>query len=68
MSSCAITSFEAPLRRFIKELQKSGVLRDYRAMRYFVSKSEQRWAKMRKAEHRRLRKLAKLVKKGQSLL
>jgi small subunit ribosomal protein S21 len=61
-------SFEALLKRFTKELQKSGVLRDYRAKRHFVSKSEARRAKMRKAEHRRRRKLAKLARKGQGLL
>ncbi|MCS7049988.1 MAG: 30S ribosomal protein S21 [Thermomicrobium sp.] len=58
-------SFDALLKRFSKELQKAGVLRDYRAKRHYVSKSEQRRAKIRKAEHRRRRKLAKLAKKGQ---
>lgn len=58
-------SFDALLKRFTKELQKAGVLRDYRARRHYVSKSEQRRAKIRKAEHRRRRKLAKLAKKGQ---
>jgi len=58
-------SFDALLKRFTKELQKAGVLRDYRAKRHYVSKSEQRRAKLRKAEHRRRRKLAKLAKKGQ---
>jgi small subunit ribosomal protein S21 len=58
-------SFDALLKRFTKELQKAGVLRDYRAKRHYVSKSEQRRAKIRKAEHRRRRKLAKLTKKGQ---
>jgi small subunit ribosomal protein S21 len=58
-------SFDALLKRFTKELQKAGVLRDYRAKRHYVSKSEQRRAKIRKAEHRRRRKLAKLAKKGQ---
>lgn len=57
--------FDALLKRFTKELQKAGVLRDYRAKRHYVSKSEQRRAKIRKAEHRRRRKLAKLAKKGQ---
>lgn len=58
-------SFDALLKRFTKELQKAGVLRDYRAKRHYVSKSEQRRAKIRKAEHRRRRKLAKLAQKGQ---
>lgn len=58
-------SFDALLKRFTKELQKAGILRDYRAKRHYVSKSEQRRAKIRKAEHRRRRKLAKLAKKGQ---
>lgn len=52
-------SFDALLRRFTKEVQKSGLLRDYRSKRRFVSKSEQRRAKARKAEHKRRRKLAK---------
>ena len=51
-------SFDALLRRFTKEVQKSGKLRDYRSKRRFVSKSEQRRAKLRKAEHKRRRKAA----------
>ncbi len=51
-------SFDALLRRFTKEVQKSGKLRDYRSKRRFVSKSEQRRAKIRKAEHKRRRKAA----------
>lgn len=51
-------SFDALLRRFTKEVQKSGKLRDFRSKRRFVSKSEQRRAKMRKAEHKRRRKAA----------
>jgi small subunit ribosomal protein S21 len=52
-------SFDALLRRFTKEMQKSGKLREYRSKRRFVSKSEQRRAKARKAEHKRRRKEAK---------
>jgi small subunit ribosomal protein S21 len=51
-------SFDALLRRFTKEVQKSGKLRDFRSKRRFVSKSEQRRAKLRKAEHKRRRKAA----------
>lgn len=51
------------MKRFTKNLQTSGVLREYRSKRRFVSKSEQRRAKMRKAEHKRRRKLAKAQKK-----
>lgn len=54
-------SFDSLLRRFTKEVQKSGLLRDYRSKRRFVSKSEQRRAKARKAEHKRRRKLAKMA-------
>ncbi len=51
--------FDGLLRRFTKDLQSSGVLREFRSKRRFVSKSEQRRMKMRKAEHKRRRKLAK---------
>lgn len=51
--------FETLMRRFQKELQSSGILREYRSKRRFVSKSEQRRAKIRKAEHKRRRKMAK---------
>lgn len=54
-------SFDSLLRRFTKEVQKSGLLRDYRSKRRFVSKSEQRRTKARKAEHKRRRKLAKMA-------
>jgi small subunit ribosomal protein S21 len=37
-------------------MQKSGKLREFRSKRRFVSKSEQRRAKIRKAEHKRRRK------------
>jgi small subunit ribosomal protein S21 len=57
-------SFDALLRRFTKDLQSSGVLREYRSKRRFVSKSEQRRAKMRKAEHKRRRKIAKVETGG----
>lgn len=52
-------SFEVLMKRFTKELQSSGILREYRSKRRFVSKSEQKRAKMRKAEHKRRRKIAK---------
>lgn len=52
-------SFDSLLKRFTKEVQKSGLLRDFRSKRRFVSKSEQRRAKARKAEHKRRRKEAK---------
>lgn len=51
--------FDSLLKRFTKEVQKSGLLRDYRSKRRFVSKSEQRRAKARKAEHKRRRREAK---------
>lgn len=47
------------MRRFTRELQSSGILREYRSKRRFVSKSEQKRAKIRKAEHKRRRKAAK---------
>ena len=49
-------SFDSLLKRFTKEMQKSGKLREYRSKRRFVSKSEQKRAKIRKAEHKRRRK------------
>jgi small subunit ribosomal protein S21 len=51
--------FDSLLKRFTKDLQSSGILREYRSKRRFVSKSELRRAKMRKAEHKRRRKAAK---------
>ena len=42
-------SFDALLRRFTKDLQSSGVLREFRSKRRFVSKRE----------HKRRRKAAK---------
>lgn len=51
--------FEGLLRRFTKEMQKSGKLREFRSKRRFVSKGEQKRAKMRKAEHKRRRKESK---------
>lgn len=56
--------FETLMRRFQKELQSSGILREYRSKRRFVSKSEQRRAKIRKAEHKRRRKVAKATKRS----
>ena len=52
-------SFDSLLKRFTKDVQKSGLLRDYRSKRRFVSKGEQRRAKQRKAEHKRRRKEAR---------
>jgi small subunit ribosomal protein S21 len=52
-------SFDSLLKRFTKDVQKSGLLRDFRSKRRLVSKSEQRRAKARKAEHKRRRKEAK---------
>ena len=48
-------SQESLLRRFRKTVTRSGVLRDARRKRYFVSKSEQRRIAKRKAlrRHRR---------------
>lgn len=51
------------MRRFQKDLQSSGILREYRSKRRFVSKSEQRRSKMRKAEHKRRRKAAKAARR-----
>ena len=51
--------FDSLLKRFTKDLQASGILREYRSKRRFVSKSELRRAKIRKAEHKRRRKAAK---------
>lgn len=56
-------SFEGLMRRFQKDLQSSGILREYRSKRRFVSKSEQRRSKMRKAEHKRRRKAAKAARR-----
>lgn len=47
------------MRRFTRELQSSGILREYRSKRRFVSRSEQKRSKIRKAEHKRRRKAAK---------
>jgi small subunit ribosomal protein S21 len=51
--------FDQLMRRFTRELQSSGILREYRSKRRFVSKSEQKRAKVRKAEHKRRRKTPK---------
>lgn len=59
-------SFEVLMKRFTKELQSSGILREYRSKRRFVSKSEQKRAKMRKAEHKRRRKAAKQASRTSS--
>ena len=59
-------SFEVLMKRFTKELQSSGILREYRSKRRFVSKSEQKRAKMRKAEHKRRRKAAKQASRSSS--
>lgn len=52
-------AFEQLMRRFTRELQSSGILREYRSKRRFVSRSEQKRSKIRKAEHKRRRKAAK---------
>lgn len=47
---------ESLLRRFRRELNESGQLRDYRRKRFFVSKGEAAREKRRKAERRRRRR------------
>ncbi len=47
---------EGLLKRFRRELNESGQLRDYRRKRYFVSKGEMMREKRRKAERRRRRR------------
>lgn len=44
------------LRRFRRELNESGQLRDHRRKRYFVSRGEAEREKRRKAERRRRRR------------
>lgn len=52
-------SGEQLLRRFRKKVAKSGLLRDARRKRWFVSKSEQRRLAAKKAERRQRRRNAK---------
>ena len=47
---------ESLLRRFRRELNESGQLRDYRRKRFFVSKGEATREKRRKADRRRRRR------------
>lgn len=47
---------ESLLRRFRRELNESGHLRDHRRKRYFVSRGEATREKRRKAERRRRRR------------
>jgi len=59
MTSVMLKSGESPeslLRRFRKQVSKSGVLRDAKKKRYFVSKSEQRRIAKRKAMRRERRR------------
>jgi len=59
MTSVVLKSGESPeslLRRFSKQVSKSGVLRDAKKKRYFVSKSEQRRIAKRKAMRRERRR------------
>lgn len=50
---------EQMLRRFRKKVIKSGILRDARRKRWFVSKSEKRRIEKKKAERRARRRRAK---------
>lgn len=52
-------SFESLLKRFRKEVTKSGVLSAYRRRQWFVSKSEQRRRERQKAARKLQRKLWK---------
>jgi small subunit ribosomal protein S21 len=47
---------ERLLKRFRRELNESGQLRDYRRKRFFISKSEMVRTKKRKADRRRRRR------------
>ena len=62
MATVFAKSGESPenlLKRFRKEVTKSGVLSDARKKRWFVSKSEQRRIDKRKAIRRARRKQAR---------
>lgn len=50
-------TFESLLKRFRKEVTKGGILSTYRRKRWYVSKSEQRRAKKKKAIRKARRKL-----------
>ncbi|MFN8472414.1 MAG: 30S ribosomal protein S21 [Anaerolineae bacterium] len=52
-------SFESLLKRFRKEVTKTGVLSAYRRRQWFVSKSEQRRRERQKAARKLQRKLWK---------
>lgn len=52
-------SQESLLKRFRKEVQHSGILKDVRRKRWFVSKSKERRIKKAKAIRRAKRKLRK---------
>jgi ribosomal protein S21 len=53
-------SLESLLKRFRRELNESGQLRDYRRKRFFVSKGEATREKRRKADRRRRRREMRL--------
>ncbi|MCW5852066.1 MAG: 30S ribosomal protein S21 [Anaerolineae bacterium] len=52
-------SFESLLKRFRKEVTKTGVLSAYRRRQWFVSKSEQRRRERQKAARKLMRKMWK---------
>lgn len=54
-------SFESLLKRFRKEVTKSGVLSAFRRRQWFVSKSEQRRRERQKAARKLQRKIWKLT-------
>lgn len=62
---------EELLRRFRRELNESGQLRDHRRKRFFVSKGESIREKQRKAErrrrHREIRLKQREVRRGHQL-
>lgn len=52
-------SQESLLSRFQKSVQSSGILREFRAHRHFISKSEQARIDARKAARRAARRMRK---------
>ena len=52
-------SFEAMLRRFGREIIKSGLLGEAKRKRHFMSKGEARRAKVKAAERKKRRKAAR---------
>ena len=54
-------SGEAMISRFTKQVQRDGVLREFKRRRHFVSKSEQRRLDAQKAARKRARRAAKLA-------